>query len=128
MIDNPEDSPKPDTAAAVSFAENFFEGEIAHFMAIAPDGKPIARSFDLLQRNEMRAWIHSQQGVRNVHFAVNPLNPEIRNRKASKSDVATARWLHVDLDLPDGLERLSRYPIAPTVVLLSGFGYQGFWK
>jgi predicted P-loop ATPase len=93
-----------------------------------PDGKPIARTFQVHKIEQMKAWIDSHQGESNMYFHVNRLKPSITNRKALRSDIDTGLYLHADLDDVQALARLERFSPRPTAVLFSGGGYQAFWR
>jgi hypothetical protein len=88
-----------------------------------------------------RDWVMSFNGRGyDVYFAVNPLKQPM-SKKAGKADVASARWLWVDLDpLKDAeldAERQEMLALLtdrrpeglpePTWIIDSGRGYWGFW-
>ncbi|MCA3560682.1 MAG: hypothetical protein IOC82_06580 [Aestuariivirga sp.] len=84
----------------------------------------------------MRDWIEERQGRENIYFSVNDLSRSV-SKKADKDDVTALRALHVDVDPRPGeplaterarAEKLLReYRPAPTVIIDSGGGFQGFW-
>lgn len=102
-----------------------------NLVAIDPDREQIvARAFTVDTIDLAPAWIEARQRERkNIYWSVNPLKSPL-NKKAEKTDVAAMAWLHVDIDdTSDGvLERLRAYRPAPSCVVFSGGGYQGFWK
>ncbi|CAM3344783.1 VapE domain-containing protein [Asticcacaulis taihuensis] len=119
---------KGNTNEALEFASLLHPNDIAHFVTIVPDGSITARSFAPTDLLAMRQFIDQRQGRENMYLHVNILKPGIRNRKAKKEDVASVRYLHVDIDDPEGLERIKNFPLPPTVVVLSGGGYNVYWR
>jgi hypothetical protein len=119
--------PLPRTNDAVAFLENFRPGGPWHLVAIKDD-QIRSRSFD--QPDQMKQWIDKQQGTRNLYFHVNQLHRKPRRGKATKADVASATYLHVDVDdlHPKTLERLRAHQPAPSIIVNSGGGFQAFWK
>ena len=106
--------------------------------AIVPDGgKTWTETFWPRTEQECHAWIESHQGIKNLYFMVNPALRDLKT-KAKKIDVDKMAWLHVDIDPRPGedidkeRERafalLQNFRPAPSVILDSGGGYQGFWK
>lgn len=63
----------------------------------------------------------------NLYFAVNRRKAGCAHKKAKKEDVEAALCLHVDVDDPTALERITAYRPKPTAVVFSGGGYQAFW-
>lgn len=124
------DAPCPDTAATILFLESFRAGGPWHLVAIREGRGPVARTFDPGRRDEMRRWIDARQGAANLYFHVNELRPEFRDGKASKDDVATVTYLHVDIDDSDPavLEKLNAFSPFPTAVVFSGGGYHAYWR
>ncbi len=89
----------------------------------------------------LRKWLEEYNGKRNIYFHVNSPMKAL-TKKADREDIKSVDWLHVDIDpragedldeerkralgllttnLPEGVP-------APTVIIFSGGGYQGFWK
>jgi hypothetical protein len=99
-----------------------------HLFAIGKTGKIVARSFGPTEREAARGWIEERQGKANLYYSVNELKASVRNRKASRQDVARALHLHVDVDDPTALDRLRCFVPKPTAIVASGGGYQAFWK
>lgn len=93
------------------------------------------------KRPALDLWLEEFNGVQNLYFHVNP-TMEPMTKKASKTDIKSLDWLHVDVDpragedLAEEQERiLKRFTTnlpkgvpKPTCVIFSGGGYQGFWK
>jgi hypothetical protein len=133
---------KPDNAAALEFLERWAPGGPWVLTAIQVDRKAIAtRTFLGKDRPALERWLTEYNGVRNVYFHVNPTIREV-SKKAEREDIKELAWLHVDIDprAGEGIEeeqeralslltdRLPEGVPAPTVVLFSGGGYQGFWR
>lgn len=127
---------------AIDFLKKFKPGGPWTLGAIATDRKAVTfRTFT----NETDAFkfVDAENGARNLYFLVNEPTHEI-NSKPSKTDIASAPWLHVDIDSDstdaEGLEhdldmllsqltdKLPKGMPPPTCILFSGNGYWGFWK
>jgi hypothetical protein len=122
-------APTPNTEAALDFLGHMFDaGVVRHLVAIDDDGKIAALSFDPTELEAAHPWIEARQGNANVYYSVNELKPSVSNREATKQDVARALHLHVDVDDPAALPRISGFVPKPTTVVFSGGGYQAFWK
>lgn len=133
---------QPDTNAAIDFLRRWApEGPWA-LTSIRPDRKAIdTRTFYPTDEDAARRWLGEYNGQRNIYFHVNPPLRDI-TKKAEREDIKSVDWLHVDIDpragedLEEERQRAlslltSRLPAgvpAPTVVVFSGGGYQGFWK
>ncbi|RKZ20213.1 hypothetical protein DRQ50_00205 [bacterium] len=108
--------------------------------AIKVDRKGIeTKTFTPKEEAAAKKWIDSRAGKANLYFSVNQPAHAL-TKKATRDDIVTVGWLHVDVDARAGepleaeLERiqallLKRCPVAPpTAVVFSGGGYQAFWK
>lgn len=123
---------------AVEFLRRFHPTGYWVLTAIVPDQTgTVTRSFSPNQALEAQAWIDTRVGKANLYFMVNqPTGP--LTKKSTKADVATAGWLHVDIDARAGeslaleLKRirasLEGFAPRPTAVVFSGGGYQAFWR
>lgn len=120
--------PEGNTDEAGEFLDHMFPGQRRHLVSIPLKGRLEASTFLASEDEEMRAWIDAQQGEVNLYFHVNGLRPGVANKKASKDDVFTASFAHVDVDDPDAKERLLNFSPPPTAVVFSGGGYHGYWK
>lgn len=120
--------PEGNTDEAVEFLERMFPNLPRHLVAIDQGGRVTARTFATNEVDEMRAWIDARKGEANLYFHVNEMRPGFAHKKAMKDDVSKASFVHVDIDDPDGEERLLGFSPAPTVILFSGGGYHGYWK
>lgn len=126
-----------DTRAAIEFLKKWSPEGPWVLTAIVPDGKIETTTFMPAAWVDAAQWIEERQGVKNVYFHVNPVRRKLEN-KASKEDVASLAWLHVDIDPRAGedfeeerqraLKMLREYKTPPTVIIDSGGGYQGFWR
>lgn len=116
-----------DTPAAVRFLRGMHTDRALHLVAIHANGRVEAITFEADAHESAFHWLDARQGVANLYFQVNESLPGVRNKKAKKQDIATARHLHVDIDDPEALPRIQAYEPAPSVVLFSGGGFQAFW-
>jgi energy-coupling factor transporter ATP-binding protein EcfA2 len=120
--------PEPNTAEAVSFLNDTFRKATVHLVAIPPGGRAEAGTFNSDDEEELTTWIDERQGLANIYFHVNELRLGVVNRKARKSDMAAALFLHADVDDPQALERVRSFCPPPTAIIFSGGGYQVFWR
>lgn len=107
--------------------------------AIAParDRPTQTDSFLPDQEKTLLAWLKKYDGTHNLYWMVNSAKTELKS-KASKEDVESMDFLHVDLDPAKGanqtteraalLAKLSAWMPAPSAIVDSGGGYQGFWR
>jgi hypothetical protein len=139
----PADESNPDTDSAVQFLKQFAPDGPWILAAIKPEagGGPQVKTFGPDTEAEARSWIEKHNGQRNLYFHVNPPTGNL-SKKASKTDIKSLAWLHVDIDpragedvaeeqdrirtlltgnRPDGVPE-------PTCILFSGGGYQAFWR
>lgn len=131
-----------DTPTAVAFLRAFEpEGPWA-LTAIRPDRKAIdTKTFTSADEPALTRWLDEHNGRRNIYFSVNRPTRTL-TKKAEREDIAEVRWLHVDIDPRAGedieeeraralgllTDRLPAGVPAPTVIIFSGGGYQGFWR
>lgn len=128
-----------DNKAALEFLEWLRQGGPWVLTAIPPgDGPIITETFagDEARRNAFN-WIAAHNGKQNLYFMVNPARGLLRS-KAKKEDVEAMAFLHVDVDPAKGeamtLARprikaaLEAFVPAPSAIIDSGGGYQGFWR
>ncbi len=87
----------------------------------------VAKTYQPGSGTQIQADLDPHQGEWNYYFHVNVLKSDAVNRKARKADITEIRMLHVDIDDLGGLDRIRSFPVAPTVVIFSGGGYQAFW-
>ena len=125
-----------DTPAALDFLERWEPGGPWVLTAILPDRTSI-KTATFTDRKEAGAWLGEVNGTFNCYFHVNPCTGPL-TKKANLEEVAALAWLHVDIDPREGedieeeraraLKLLQDYVPAPTVIIFSGGGYQGFWR
>lgn len=119
--------PLHDTGASIRFLRAMYGDQPIHLVAIHDKGRIEAATFASADEPSARHWVEARQGTANLYFHVNELKPETRDRKATKQDVAKARFLHVDVDDLEVLPRIEAYDPRPSFVVFSGGGYQAFW-
>lgn len=110
--------------------------------AIPPErgsGYTDTKAFTPATEEELRRWLSHHSGRNNIYFMVNPTMGYVKE-KAKKEDVKELAWLHVDVDPPKCdpadlpnhqaaiLKRLQEFKPAPSGLLMSGGGYQAFWR
>lgn len=123
-----------------SFLNQFHPTGFWVLTAIKVDKKGIeTASFTPDEAIQADAWIKKRNGKANIYFSVNQPGRKL-DKKASREDIVSVGWLHVDIDaragepLEDELLRIKtllteKCPVPkPTVVVYSGGGYQAFWK
>ena len=113
-------------------------------IAIEPDTKKNAietKTFRPKTETALREWLGKNSGKRNLYFHVNPTTHDM-SKKAKLTDIASVASLHVDIDPREGedpaaerkrilgllTDNLPEGVPAPTFIIFSGGGYQGFWK
>jgi chloramphenicol 3-O-phosphotransferase len=134
----------PENNAAVEFLKRWDKKGPWVLTAIHPNRKEIdTRTFSPTQTGlkALSVWLEEFNGTRNIYFSVNRVRGEL-TKKATREDIAEMPWLHVDIDPRAGEElkeeqaralallstKLPQGVPAPTVIVFSGGGYQGFWK
>jgi hypothetical protein len=132
----------PNNAAAVEFLKLVYPDGPWVLTAIRTDRKAIdTRTFRPANQEALDAWLKLYNGDRNIYWSVNPPIKDL-TKKAEREDIKEVAYLHVDIDPRAGedlgAERercaalfASKLPSgipAPTAVIFSGGGYQGFWK
>lgn len=133
---------KGDSKKSIEFLEKWEPEGPWTLTSIRPDKKGIeTASFTKADKKEMFAFIEKYNGDRNLYFSVNAVKGLI-NRKASKEDIQSAGWLHIDIDPAEGqdikeereralgmlTDKLPKGIPEPTAIVFSGGGYQGFWR
>lgn len=132
--------PRSDLDLSVKWLKWFAPDGNWTLTAIPPDGgKTKTRVFNPTSELELREWLREHSGKNNLYFMVNPTIAPVSS-KAAKEDVEELAWLHVDVDPPKGtaidlgqeqeliLAKLNAFKPRPSGVLLSGNGYQAFWR
>ncbi len=125
------------TSDAVQFLQGWAPEGPWVLTSIVPDGgKTDTATFGPASVPQMQDWIEGRQGVQNIYFTVNRTSRAM-NIKPKKTDIRAARAVHVDVDPRVGedpaeekaraIKVLREYKPAPTVIIDSGNGAQGFW-
>jgi hypothetical protein len=114
----------PNLDEAIDFLVHMNPQAPLHLVAIPPDKKPIARTFETGDEAAARAWLAEFNNEANLYHHVNALTPDAKDIKAKKEDVAAIRHFHVDVDDLDPLARLTGFVPKPTAIIMSGGGYQ----
>lgn len=132
----------PDNQAAVEFLKLVYPDGPWVLTAIRTDRKAIeTRTFYPAQEELLLAWLKGYNGDRNIYWSVNPPLRDL-SKKAEREDIKEVAYLHVDIDPRAGedlaaerercaalfAEKLPTGVPAPTAVIFSGGGYQGFWR
>lgn len=105
--------------------------------SIVPDGgRTTTVTFQAGQSREVIDWLEERQGRQNIYFTVNPVMRPMSS-KPKKIDIKGMQAIHVDVDPRVGeeleaereraLRLLREFKPAPTVIIDSGGGFQGFW-
>jgi hypothetical protein len=133
---------QPDNQAAIDFLKRWAPGGPWVLTAIQTDRKAIStQTFGPGTEAALIAFLSDYNGKRNLYFHVNPPMKAL-SKKAEREDIKSMDWLHVDIDPRAGedLEQerarclalfttnLPKGIPAPTVIIFSGGGYQGFWR
>lgn len=126
------------TNDAIAFLQSYAPEGPWVLTAIDPDRKGISTiTFRPSTLEELRSWLTQHNGGRNIYFHVNPVMQDMA-KKAERTDIKSVDWLHVDIDPRAGeelekeraraLKLLQDFKPAPTVIVDSGGGFQGFWR
>lgn len=126
----------PDTGAALNFLQHWEPEGPWVITAIVPDGPTETRTWMPGDEAALKKWLKGCEGLRNIYFSVNRPRGKL-TKKAAKVDIKYVLALHVDCD-PDKrkdlteerariLKLLRGFDPAPSVIVDSGGGYQGFW-
>lgn len=137
----------PDYAASIDFLRRFHPSRRWTLTAIRPKASPddqsktVTETFTETNAARCQRWLEEQGGKGwNLYFSVGEVAMDVR-KKAERGDILAVHYLHVDLDPragedPDAekarLLALLGNPTgglpAPTYIVDSGGGVQGFWK
>ena len=122
-------------STVIDFLEHLRPGGPWVLTAIMPDG-PI-ETITARHADEVRKFISTNNGGRNLYYSVNPTREAMKN-KAAKTDIAQIEYLLSDLDPKDNespeaakaryREGLEMHRPAPTAIIDSGNGIQALWR
>lgn len=133
---------KHDNAAAVAFLRQWAPEGPWVLTAIQTDRKSIGTgTFYPKSEAALGKWLEAFNGKRNIYFHVNPPTRDL-TKKADREDIKSVDWLHIDIDPRAGEDlteeraralallqgKLPEGVPAPTCIIFSGGGYQGFWR
>lgn len=126
----------PDLDAMTSFLSDAVAQDI-HLVAIKPDTGDVRGTWFGNDAPAAAGWANAQNaGGANVYWTVNVTRRGF-NGKPKKTDIAGARFLHVDVDPPKDGSAFDREVIVakldgmrhpPCLVIDSGNGVQAFWR
>lgn len=131
-----------DSKKAIEFLEKWNSKGPWVLTSISTDRKGIMTStFSASEKVDMLTWLNKYNGDRNIYFHVNTTKGNLKS-KANKEDIASAEWLHVDIDPAEGqdlaeertralsslTDRLPKGIPDPTAIVFSGGGFQAFWR
>lgn len=134
--------PKPDNKAATEFLLRWAPEGPWVLTAIQTDRKGIATgTFRPGSMEALEKWLSVYNDKRNIYFHVNSPVRDL-TKKADREDIKSVDWLHVDIDPRAGedleqereralallQDKLPKGVPAPTCIIFSGGGYQGFWR
>lgn len=126
------------TSEAIAFLQKWQQKGPWNLTAILEGGPtPENKTFMPNEVRAMAEWINARNGKKNLYFTVNDTK-STQASKPKKIHMLRGRAFHVDIDpiksADIGEEQrrirslIQEFPIAPTVVIFSGGGYQMFWK
>ena len=118
----------PDSKGAVQFLGHVHPAGPVHLVAIYESARVEARTFMLDDLTELHEWIDSRQGLANLYWHANELQPGVSHVKAKKSDVLCGLYVHADIDDTNAFERIAALSPPPTFVIFSGGGFQVFYR
>lgn len=127
----------PRTDEALSFLQRWCEAGPWVLTAISPTtGAIVTKTFGAEELKETEAWIAERNGKWNLYFTINRVVSYFSS-KPKKPDISSIVTWQVDIDPRVGedfneervriLKRLQEFKPAPSVIVDSGGGYQGFW-
>lgn len=128
---SPEKALAPHLNEARAFVTKMACGGNIHLCAISEGSGLTAKTFNPDDGAGLKSWIveHNCAGA-NIYFTVNRLRDNVTDRKAKRDDIDAALSLHVDIDElgPQTVASIDQIQPVPSAVLMSGGGYQLFWK
>lgn len=101
-------------------------------------GKLVTATFGPDTAPKLETWLTKYGKDHNIYFSVNETISSDVTKKASRQEIRSVSYLHVDCDPRAGeplrdeqiriLQRIRDFSPCPTVVNFSGGGYQAFWR
>lgn len=112
-------------------------GDSIQLNAISQEGGPPQVKWFGEDSAEAAGWATKMNAQRhNVYFTVNVVTPHLI-KKATKSDIVSIRYAHVDIDPPsegsewdkdEAILQLELLEPEPSIIIDSGGGLQAFWR
>ena len=120
-------------SAALMFLSQSHGDRPRHLVAINPEGgagSVIAKTFEARDIEVLLKWIATMNKRRHwgIYYHVNELKADCHDRRAKKTDIASAHFVHVDVDDPGAAERIKAFNPSPTVTVFSGGGFNCLWR
>jgi len=123
---------------SLDFLKEFRPGGPWTLTAIPVDGGKLNTvTFPGELEDKLEDWLVKNGEYHNIYFSVNPCREAV-SKKASREDIQSVEYLHVDVDPRAGenleleqkriLDKIRTFKPTPTCVIFSGGGYQAFWR
>ena len=123
---------------SLDFLKTFRPNGAWTLTAIPVDGGKLNTvTFTGEMEEKLEMWLIKNGAAHNIYFSVNPCREAV-SKKASREDIQSVEYLHVDVDPRAGedlgdeqkriLEKIRAFKPTPTCVIFSGGGYQAFWR
>jgi hypothetical protein len=121
----------PSESAAIKFLRSTIEpGMFGTVIAIDPVSSVCTgRAYTLDDMTAVEQFIEHQAAAhRNLYWSPNPTRTPL-NKKPKSADIASMRWVHLDLDDPSpaALARVREYNPPPSMIVASGGGFNVYW-
>lgn len=123
----PLPDPTADPVEILSFLQGMKGASRYDLVAIEPDGKVSAKTFDPGQEAELIEWIVRKNKRHNIYYSVNTVADHVRNRKAKKEEIVEVNALKADVDNKEALPRIRAYQPPPSLIVFTGGGFQPYW-
>jgi hypothetical protein len=128
---------KSDPRRALEFLKSLYSNGPWVLTAIHPAEKGGVITETLESDRAVEQFVQKHNKTSNVYYSVNPVKGKV-TKKAAKTDIASAAYLHVDADPDDGespelfkkriLPKIEAHKPAPTFVVNSGNGVNLLWR
>ena len=128
---------KSDPRRALEFLKLLYPNGSWVLTAIDPAEKKGIITETLESESAVEQFVEKHNAARNVYYSVNPVKGKV-TKKAAKTDIASAAYLHVDADPDDGespelfkeriMPKIEAHKPAPTFVINSGNGVNLLWR